>query len=101
MRQCMFAIITYDIPTDQDGKKRYSKIHKLCGRCGFWVNNSVFEFDMDYTSFLRLKHNIEQIIDSDEDSVRIYIIGKKRTDSNTIILGKKALVESDEQTFIL
>ena len=70
----MFAIITYDIPTDQDGKKRYSKIHKLCGRCGFWVNNSVFEFDMDYTSFLRLKHNIEQIIDSGEDSVRIYII---------------------------
>lgn len=55
MRQCMFAIITYDIPTDQAGKKRYSKIHKLCGRCGFWVNNSVFEFDMDYTSFLRLK----------------------------------------------
>lgn len=97
----MFAIITYDIPTDQDGKKRYSKIHKLCGRCGFWVNNSVFEFDMDYTSFLRLKHNIEQIIDSGEDSVRIYIIGKKRTGSNTIILGKKALVESDEQTFIL
>lgn len=101
MRQCMFAIITYDIPTDQDGKKRYSKIHKLCGRCGFWVNNSVFEFDMDYTSFLRLKHNIEQIIDSGKDSVRIYIIGKKRTDSNTIILGKKVLVESDEQTFIL
>lgn len=97
----MFAVITYDIPTDEEGKKRYSKIHKLCKRCGFWVNNSVFEFDMDYSSFLRLKHNIEKEIKADEDSVRIYVVGKERTDNNTMTLGKKALVESNQKAFIL
>ena len=97
----MFAVIVYDIPVSDSGKRRYSKIHKLCERHGFWVNNSVFEFDMDYTSFLRLKHNIEKNMVPEEDSIRIYILGKCRTKNNTIVLGKEATVESDKQTFIL
>lgn len=97
----MFAVITYDIPSDPSGKKRYNKIHKLCEKSGFWVNNSVFEFDTDYTTFLKLKHNIEKIIDVNQDSVRIYIIGKDRTDKNTLILGKEAIIESDQHTIII
>lgn len=96
----MFAVIVYDIPTDELGKKRYQKIHKLCQKNGYAVNDSVFEFDMDYTEFLKLTHDIEKVIDIDVDSVRIYIVGKKRTEQNTRLLGKREVIEVDDITSI-
>lgn len=91
----MFAVIVYDIPTDERGKKRYQKIHKLCQKNGYAVNGSVFEFDMDYTEFLKLIHDIEKVIDINADSVRIYVIGRQRTEQNTRLLGKREIIEVD------
>lgn len=95
----MFAVIVYDIPTDSVGKKRYLKIHKLCKQYGFWVNGSVFEFDMDYSSFLRLIHNIEKVIDTEQDSVRIYEIGKRKENTVTL-LGKREYIESSDEVIM-
>lgn len=92
----MFAVIVYDIPTDERGKKRYQKIHKLCQKNGYAVNGSVFEFDMDYTEFLKLTRDIEKVIDIDADSVRIYVVGKQRTEQNTRLLGKREVIEVND-----
>lgn len=95
----MFAVLVYDIPTDENGRRRYQKIHKLCLQKGFWVNGSVFELDMDYSSFLRLKHQIEKIMDVTQDSVRVYVLGK-RTENNVLLLGKRVDVESSDETLL-
>lgn len=95
----MFAVIVYDIPTNAVGKKRYTKIHNLCKQYGFWVNGSVFEFDMDYSSFLRLIHNIEKVIDKEQDSVRIYEIGKRKENTVTL-LGKREYIESSDEVIM-
>ena len=56
---------------------------------------------IQWPSSSRLRHKIEKFIDQEQDSVRIYVIGKNRTENNTFLLGKKALVESDQKSFIL
>lgn len=97
----MFAILTYDIPSDEMGKKRYSKLYKICKKSGWHVQNSVFELDIDYTSLLNLQKEIEKIIDNDIDSVRIYYLGKQRTETNVILLGKRNFIESNDDAIIL
>ena len=97
----MFALLVYDIPNDEDGKKRYYKLYNLCKSHGWHVQKSVFELDIDYGSLMRLEHKIENVIDKDVDSVRIYYIGKARTDTNVILLGKREMIESNDSTIII
>ena len=37
--------------------------------------NSVFEADLDYSTFLKLKAELLKLIDEDEDSLRFYYLG--------------------------
>ena len=97
----MFAVLVYDIPSDDAGMRRRNKIYKLCKKYGYHVQNSVFELDVDYTQLLRIEHEIEGILDGTQDSVRVYSLGKSRTDNNVICLGKREICESDEDSFIL
>lgn len=96
----MFAVIAYDIMMDDAGVRRYQKIYKLCIGSGYHVNNSVFEFDMPYSSLLRLIKSIEKLINPSCDSVRVYFLGK-RTESNSLILGVRKKVEMTDETFII
>lgn len=40
------------------------------------VQNSVFECILDATQFRRLKYELEEIIDKDQDSLRFYNLGE-------------------------
>ncbi|MCD8180597.1 MAG: CRISPR-associated endonuclease Cas2 [Firmicutes bacterium] len=72
----MMSIVSYDVSTiDAGGKRRLRKIAKLCQNYGQRVQNSVFEVDVDYSSFLKLKNELEKVIDTDTDSLRIYYLG--------------------------
>lgn len=97
----MFAVVVYDIPSDESGKIRSRKVHKICQKHGYHVQNSVFELDITYSDLLKLKHDIEKVIDTETDSVRLYVLGKERTDSNVILLGKREVCESNDSCFIL
>lgn len=79
---------------------RYRKLHKLCRQNGYYVNDSVFEFEMKYDEFLKLKHDVEKIIDGTCDSVRIYVVGKNRTENNTWLLGKREVIEINDKTSV-
>ena len=72
----MMVIISYDVSTgDVSGKKRLRKVAKECQDHAQRVQNSVFEAELDYGTFLKLKTRLLDIIDSDKDSIRFYYLG--------------------------
>lgn len=74
----MMTLVSYDVSTtDKDGAKRLRKIAKICQDYGQRVQNSVFEINADYGTFLKVKSKLTKVIDTDKDSLRIYYLGTK------------------------
>lgn len=72
----MMTLISYDVSTvDAAGRKRLRKVAKECVNYGQRVQNSVFEVDVDYGTFLKLKDRLMKIIDEEQDSLRFYYLG--------------------------
>lgn len=72
----MMVLISYDVSTmDNMGKTRLRKIAKECQNHAQRVQNSVFEADLDYSSFLKLKDRLVKLIDPEKDSLRFYYLG--------------------------
>lgn len=70
-------LITYDVDTtDQEGKKRLRKVAKECVNYGQRVQNSVFECNLTYLDFVKLKTKLKKIINPEKDSLRYYNLGK-------------------------
>ena len=59
----------------RQGRKRLRKVAKECVNYGQRVQNSVFEVDVDYGTFLKLKDRLMKIIDEEQDSLRFYYLG--------------------------
>ena len=73
----MMLVVTYDVDTtNASGQKRLRKVAKICERYGMRVQNSVFEVLLDAAQLVVLKHELEKIIDTEQDSVRFYRLGK-------------------------
>ena len=74
----MMTLVSYDVSTvDAAGRKRLRKVAKECVNYGQRVQNSVFEVDVDYGTFLKLKDRLMKIIDEEQDSLRFYYLGHK------------------------
>lgn len=72
----MMTLVSYDVSTtDNKGKTRLRKVSKECQNYGQRVQNSVFEIDVDYGTFLKVKNKLLKIIDPNHDSLRIYYLG--------------------------
>lgn len=72
----MMVLISYDVSTiDIAGRKRLRKVAKKCQDHAQRVQNSVFEADLDYSKFLKLKDDLIKIIDKEKDSLRFYYLG--------------------------
>ena len=72
----MMTLVSYDVSTvDAAGRKRLRKVAKECVNYGQRVQNSVFEVDVDYGTFLKLKDRLMKIIDEEQDSLRLYYLG--------------------------
>ena len=72
----MMTLVSYDVSTvDAAGRKSLRKVAKECVNYGQRVQNSVFEVDVDYGSFLKLKDRLMKIIDEEQDSLRFYYLG--------------------------
>lgn len=78
------VLISYDVSTmDDAGKTRLRKVAKECQNHAQRVQNSVFEANLDYSSFLKLKDRLIKLIDTNKDSLRFYYLGnnwKKRVE---------------------
>ena len=89
----MMILITYDVDTiSEHGQKRLRQVAKVCMNYGQRVQNSVFECILSEMQFVKLKHELENIIDLKLDSIRFYVLGnnwKRRVES----IGKKSSVD--------
>lgn len=78
------VLISYDVNTmDKAGRTRLRKVAKECQNHAQRVQNSVFEADLDYSAFLKLKDRLVKLIDPGKDSLRFYYLGnnwKKRVE---------------------
>ncbi|NLY85793.1 MAG: CRISPR-associated endonuclease Cas2 [Tissierellia bacterium] len=79
----MFVILVYDI-----GEKRVAKVLKTCRKYLYWVQNSVFEGEISEVNLVKLKTELNNIIEKDVDSVIIYTFRTTKY-SNVEILGVK------------
>lgn len=72
----MLLLITYDVSTqDAAGKTRLRRVAKRCVDFGQRVQNSVFECLVDEAQYRKLKHELENMIDPEKDSLRFYNLG--------------------------
>jgi CRISPR-associated protein Cas2 len=54
--------------------KRLGKVFKVAKRYLHWVQNSVFEGELTFAQLRELKECINNIIDTNEDSVVFYVL---------------------------
>ena len=73
----MFVLITYDVNiTSVNGAKRLRNVARVCKDYGKRVQNSVFECILTESQFITLRNQLDGIIDSEQDSIRFYMLGK-------------------------
>lgn len=74
----MLVLITYDVNTETAaGRKRLSKIAKICCNYGQRVQNSVFECALDASQMVIVREQLLSIMNTKNDSIRIYNLGNK------------------------
>lgn len=75
----MLVLITYDVNTeDEAGKRRLRRVAKQCVNYGVRVQNSVFECIVDGAQCRMLKEKLQELIDEERDSIRIYYLNDKQ-----------------------
>lgn len=74
----MLTVITYDVNTENaEGRRRLRRVAKHCVNYGQRVQNSVFECVADAATMVKIKAELLELIDSDEDSLRFYNLGNR------------------------
>ncbi len=63
-------VLVYDVVDN----RRRSRLHRALKDFGLPVQRSVFEFDLDPKEVDRMMHRVEKLIDTEEDTVRLYRI---------------------------
>lgn len=66
----MFLVVSYDVVDD----RRRLKVAKVLTNYGQRVQKSVFECDLDDRRYLKMKQEVDRLIDHEEDSVRYYTL---------------------------
>ena len=84
----MYIIMVYDI-----NEKRVNKVLKKSRQFLNWVQNSVFEGEITPAKFEKLKIEVKEIINEDEDSIIFYILRDTKYSSREIVGLEKGRVE--------
>lgn len=76
----MYIILVYDF-----GEKRVVKALKTCRKYLTWVQNSVFEGEITEGDLKKLKIELENKMDKNEDSLIIYTLSNNKYSNKEII----------------
>jgi len=96
----MLVLLTYDVSTETPaGRRRLRQVAKKCVAHGQRVQNSVFECNIDWSQFVKLKNELKGIIDTTEDSLRFYLLGNEYKEK-VIHLGVKPGIELEGDLII-
>lgn len=69
----MEILVIYDVDTTTpQGRQRLRRVAKTCESYGIRVQKSVFEIVCADVDWLRMQHQLAEIIDTDNDSIRAY-----------------------------
>ena len=80
MQVSMLLLITYDVnTTTASGRRRLSRIAKICCNYGQRVQNSVFECVLDSAQLVGVRAQLLDVMDEKIDSIRIYNLGNRTT----------------------
>jgi CRISPR-associated protein Cas2 len=92
----VLVLITYDVNTQTAaGRGRLRKVAKQCVNYGQRVQNSVFECNLDATTFRQVRAILEGIIDKNVDSLRFYNLGDRYKGKINHIGAKKSYDVTD------
>lgn len=91
-------ILSYDIPSGADGDKRRGKLARYLSGVGLRVQMSVFELRLQPEKLLTVCREIEEIIDMEFDTIRIYSICAN-CESKSVFMGKRASCEYESAIF--
>jgi CRISPR-associated protein Cas2 len=91
----MFVVISYDIPDD----KRRNEVFKTLKDYGAHVQYSVFECDLKPEVFRKLRQELKEIINKEEDNVRFYVLSEEDLKKRRIWGQERA--EAEVQPFYL
>jgi len=73
----MRILVTYDVATTTpEGRRRLRRVAQVCLDYGQRVQNSVFECEVDGTQLERLRFRLLDEVHLDEDSIRLYRLGR-------------------------
>lgn len=68
----MYIILVYDICLEQKGAKRLSKVFKTCKKYLSHIQNSVFEGELTESQYIKMKIEINQVLNNNMDSIIIF-----------------------------
>lgn len=96
----MYILVTYDVQTETiEGQKRLRKVARLCMDYGQRVQNSVFECILSEVQLVELKNKLQQVIDTQNDSIRIYYLNKNEN-RRIIVIGQNHAIDVEEPLII-
>lgn len=70
----MYILLVYDIKFDEEGvgEKILPKVFKICKKYLYHIQNSVFEGELTKSEIYKLRHELENIIRKDLDSIIVF-----------------------------
>ncbi len=72
----MLVLISYDVSTSTaEGRTRLRRVAKECQNHAQRVQASVFEANLDWGTFVKMKARLCELIDPAQDSLRFYYLG--------------------------
>lgn len=73
----MLVLVTYDVNTEtKEGRRRLRQVSSLCVGAGHRVQYSVFECQVDETTWAALRGNLLAAVHTGQDSLRFYFLGE-------------------------
>lgn len=85
----MYVIAVYDVK-----EERVAKVLKCFRKYLTWIQNSVLEGEITESKLEKLKKELEQIIDKNEDSILIYIFKEQYYTKRELIGINKGLTDN-------
>lgn len=96
----MYILVTYDVSTEtEEGQKRLRKVARLCMDYGQRVQNSVFECVLTEVQLAELKNRLQQVIDSQNDSIRIYYLNRSEN-RRIFTIGQNSAINVEDTLII-
>lgn len=68
----MYVILIYDICGNNNGERRLNKVFKICKKYLTHIQKSVFEGELTEGQILKLKLELESVVDKNIDSIILF-----------------------------